>query len=67
MELPLPDVENAVFVRTLDEVGEKLLPDGTDDTVPDVTGIVTEGLSLSDAGETLVELVPLIDRDPPLG
>ena len=56
-----------MFVRTLDEVGEKLLPDGTDDTVPDVTGIFTEGLSLSDAGEVLVELVPLIDRDPPLG
>ena len=56
-----------MLVTTLDEVGEKLLPGGTDDTVPDVTEIVIEGLPLSDADETLGGFVPLVDRDPPLG
>lgn len=66
MELPLPDVESVVLVRTSDEVGERLLVGGTDDTVPDVTEIVTETLPLSDADESLGELVPLVNEDPPL-
>ena len=67
MELPLPDVDNAVLVRTWDEVGEILLPGGTEDTLPDITGIVTEVLPPSDADEPLGELVPVVDENPPLG
>ena len=65
--LPLPDVESVVLVTTSDEVGEKLLSGGTDDTEPDVTEIVTERLPLIDVDELLGELVPVVDEEPPLG
>ena len=63
----MPDVESIMLGRISDEIGEKLLPAGTDDTEPEVTVIVTEGLPLSDADEPLGELVPVVDKDPPLG
>lgn len=65
MGLLLPDVESALFVRTSDEVDEKLLSVGKDVTVLDVTEIVTVELPLSTADEPLGELVPLVDEDPP--
>lgn len=65
MELPLPDVERALVVRTSDEIDEKLLSVGIDVTVLDVTEIVTVGPPLSNADEPLGELIPLVDEDPP--
>lgn len=67
MELPLPEVESVVLKRSSEEVDEKLLSDGTDDTKPDVTEIIAEELPISDADEPLGELVPVVDEDPPLG
>lgn len=67
LELPLPDVDSVVLAETSDGVSEKLMSIGTDDTVPDIIEVVTEGLPLSDADEPLGKLVPVVDEDPPLG
>lgn len=65
MGVPLPDVEIAVLVRSVDEVDEKLLSVGIDVTVLEVAEMVTEGLPLSNVNEPLGELVPPVDEDTP--